>query len=54
MSRIQRATTGLFAAWLVQHAGVPSRRSVPAAIGIFAGSLAGGHLGAYLVTKNQL
>lgn len=34
MNRIQRATAGLFAAWRVQHAGVPSRRSVPAAIGI--------------------
>ncbi len=43
----------LWATRALQQAGVPTRRSLPAAIALAAGSLAGGHLAAYLVTKNQ-
>lgn len=43
----------LWATRALQQAGVPNRRSLPAAIALAAGSLAGGHLAAYLVTKNQ-
>jgi Protein of unknown function with HXXEE motif len=43
----------LWATRALEQAGVPNRRSVPAAIATFAGCLAGGHLIAYLVTRNQ-
>jgi hypothetical protein len=43
----------LWATQALEQAGVPNRRNLPAAIALFAGSLAGGHLVAYLVTKNQ-
>lgn len=43
----------LWAIRALQQAGVPNRRSLPAAMALVAGSLAGGHLAAYLVTKNQ-
>jgi Protein of unknown function with HXXEE motif len=43
----------LWATQALQRAGVSDRRSLQAAIALFAGSLAGGHLVAYLVTKNQ-
>src|SRR5215207_8058916 len=43
----------LWATRALQRAGVPSRRSLPAAIALTAGSIAGGHLTAYLVTRNQ-
>jgi Protein of unknown function with HXXEE motif len=43
----------LWATRTLEQAGVTNRRSVPAAIAIFAGCLAGGHLTAYLVTRNQ-
>jgi Protein of unknown function with HXXEE motif len=42
----------LWATRALEQAGVPNRRSVPAAIALVAGSLAGGRLAAYLVTKN--
>jgi hypothetical protein len=43
----------LWATRALEQSGVPNRRSVPAAIATFAGCLAGGHLTAYLVTRNQ-
>jgi Protein of unknown function with HXXEE motif len=43
----------LWATRALRNAGVPNRRSVPAAIALFAGSLAGARLAAYLVTKNR-
>jgi hypothetical protein len=43
----------LWAARALNQAGVPNRRSVPAAIALAAGSIAGGHLVAALLTKNQ-
>ena len=43
----------LWATRALEQAGVPNRRSLPAAIALVAGSLAGGRLAAYLVTKNQ-
>jgi len=43
----------LWATRALEQAGVPNRRSLPAGIALVAGSLAGGHLVAYLVTKNQ-
>jgi hypothetical protein len=43
----------LWAARALQQAGVPNRRSLPAAIALALGSIAGGHLVAYLVTGNQ-
>lgn len=57
-SGVATAPTVVVAFWLwatraLQQAGVPNRRSLPAAIALVAGSLAGGHLAAYLLTKNQ-
>jgi hypothetical protein len=43
----------LWATRALQQAGVPNRRSLPAATALVAGSLAGAHLAAYLLTKNQ-
>jgi Protein of unknown function with HXXEE motif len=43
----------LWATRALEQAGVPNRRSVRAAIALFAGSLAGARLAAYLVTKNR-
>lgn len=43
----------LWATRALQRAGVPNRRSLPAAIAVVAGTLAFGHLTAYLITKNQ-
>jgi hypothetical protein len=43
----------LWATRALQQAGVPNRRRLPAAIALAAGSIAGGHLAAYLITKNQ-
>ena len=43
----------LWATRALQQVGVPKRRSVPPALALVAGSLVGGHLAAYLVTKNQ-
>jgi hypothetical protein len=43
----------LWATRALQQARVPNRRSLPAAVATFAGALAGGHLAAYLITKNQ-
>jgi Protein of unknown function with HXXEE motif len=43
----------LWATRALEQAGVPNRRSLPAAIALAAGALAGGHLAAYLLTKNQ-
>jgi hypothetical protein len=43
----------LWATRALNQAGVPNRRSVPAAVALVAGSLAGGHLVAYLLTKNR-
>jgi hypothetical protein len=37
----------------LEEAGVPNRRSLPAAIALLAGSLAIGHFTAYLLTGNQ-
>jgi hypothetical protein len=37
----------------LRNAGVPNRRSLPAAIAVTAGTVAGAHLAAYLITKNQ-
>jgi hypothetical protein len=37
----------------LQQAGVPNRRSFPAAIALLAGSLAVGHVTAYVLTGNQ-
>jgi hypothetical protein len=46
----------LFWVWATRtlaQAGVPNRRSLPAAIALLAGSLAVGHLTAYVLTGNQ-
>ena len=43
----------LWATQALEQAGVPKRRSLPAAIALFAGSLTGARLAAYLVTKNR-
>jgi Protein of unknown function with HXXEE motif len=43
----------LWAARVLDQAGVPNRRSVPAAIALAAGSIASGHLVAFLLTKNR-
>ena len=43
----------LWAARTLDQAGVPNRRSVPVAITLTAVSIAGGHLAAYLITKNR-
>jgi hypothetical protein len=43
----------LWATRALQQAGVPNRRRLPAAIALAAGSIAGGHLAASLITKNQ-
>jgi hypothetical protein len=43
----------LWATQALQRAGVPNRRSLPAAIALLAGSLALGHLTAYILTGNQ-
>jgi hypothetical protein len=43
----------LWATRALEQAGVPNRRILPAAIALVAGALAGGHLTAYLITKNQ-
>jgi Protein of unknown function with HXXEE motif len=43
----------LWATRALEEAGVPSRRSLPAAIALLAGSLAVGHFTAYLLTGNQ-
>ena len=43
----------LWATRALEQAGVPNRRSLPAASGLFAGSLAGARLAAYLVTRNR-
>jgi hypothetical protein len=43
----------LWATRALQQVGVPKRRSVPPALALVAGSLVGGHLTAYLITKNQ-
>jgi hypothetical protein len=57
-SGVATAPTVVVAFWLwatrtLQQAGVPNRRSLPAAIACVAGSLAFGHLTAYQLTKNQ-
>jgi Protein of unknown function with HXXEE motif len=43
----------LWATRALQQAGVPNRRSLPAAIALLAGSLAVGHLTAFLLTGNR-
>jgi Protein of unknown function with HXXEE motif len=43
----------LWASRALQEAGVPNRRSLPAAIALLAGSLALGHATAYILTGNQ-
>ena len=43
----------LWATRALNQAGVPNRRSVPAAAGLAAGSIAAGHLAACLLTKNR-
>lgn len=43
----------LWATRALDRASVPNRRSVPVAIALTAVSIAGGHLAAYLITKNQ-
>jgi hypothetical protein len=43
----------LWATQALQRAGVPNRRSLPAAIAVLAGSLTVGHLTAYIITGNQ-
>jgi Protein of unknown function with HXXEE motif len=43
----------LWATRALEQAGVTNRRSLPAAIALLAGSLAVGHLTAYLLTGNQ-
>jgi Protein of unknown function with HXXEE motif len=57
-SGVATSPTAVVAFWLwatraLQQAGVPNRRRLPAAIALVAGSLAGGHLAAYLLTNNQ-
>jgi hypothetical protein len=43
----------LWATRALNQAGVPNRRSIPAAIAIAAGAIAGGHLVAALLTGND-
>lgn len=43
----------LWAARILNQDGVPNRRSVPAAIALAAGSIAGGHLVAFILTGNR-
>jgi len=43
----------LWATQVLDQAGVPNRRSVPAAIALASGSIASGHLVASLLTKNR-
>jgi len=43
----------LWATRALEEAGVTSRRCLPAAIALLAGSLAVGHFTAYLLTRNQ-
>ena len=43
----------LWAARVLNQAGVPNRRSIPAAIALAAGSIAGGHLVVFLLTGNR-
>ena len=43
----------LWATQVLNQAGVPNRRSIPAAIALAAGSIAGGHLVAFLLTGNR-
>jgi hypothetical protein len=43
----------LWATRVLDHAGVPNRRSIPAAIALTAGSIASGHLVAFVLTKNR-
>jgi hypothetical protein len=43
----------LWATRALEEAGVPNRRSLPAAIALLAGSLAVGHFTAYVLTGNQ-
>jgi hypothetical protein len=43
----------LWATRTLEKGGVPNRRSLPRAMALVAGSLAGGHLAAYLVTRNE-
>jgi hypothetical protein len=43
----------LWATQALNQAGVPNRRSVPAATGLTAGSIAAGHLVACLLTNNR-
>jgi hypothetical protein len=43
----------LWATRALNQAGVPNRRSVPAAIALAAGSIAAGHLVAFLLTNNR-
>jgi Protein of unknown function with HXXEE motif len=43
----------LWATRALDEAGVPNRRSIPAAIALLVGSLAVGHFTAYLLTGNQ-
>ena len=43
----------LWATRALDEAGVPNRRSLPAAVALLSGSLAVGHFTAYLLTGNQ-
>jgi hypothetical protein len=43
----------LWATRTLEQARVPNRRSLPAAIALTAGTIAGGRLAAYAITKNQ-
>jgi hypothetical protein len=43
----------LWATQVLNQAGVPNRRSIPAAIALAAGSIASGHLVAFLLTGNR-
>jgi hypothetical protein len=57
-SGIATAPTDVVPFWLwasreLQQAGVPNRRSLPVAIAVTAGTIAGARLAAYAITKNQ-
>jgi hypothetical protein len=43
----------LWATSTLNQAGVPNRRSIPAAVALAGGSIAGGHLVAFLLTRNS-
>jgi hypothetical protein len=43
----------LWASRALRNAGVPNRRSLPAAIALSTGTIAGGRLAAYAITRNQ-